>query len=165
VRAVLVEHAVPIDRDAVLELFEASVPVVFRDVVREPLLAAFGDTPDEERCLVARDRSGGAITGFALYGFVAGAAGAGRLRAAGVAPMARRRGVGLALVENVVAELRDDGARFVIAELADAPEMRFVSVLLDACGFAEEARAADLVREGVAMRYLVRRLAGPGRPA
>jgi GNAT superfamily N-acetyltransferase len=79
--------------------------------------------------------------------------------------MARRRGVGRALVETAVAELRDDGARFVIAELADAPEMRFVSVLLDACGFAEEARAGDLVRDGMAMRYLVRRLAGPTRPA
>lgn len=164
-RDVLVEHATPDDRDAVLELLEASVPVLFREVVREPLVAALGETSDDERCLVARDRSGGAITGFALYGFVAGAAGAGRLRAAGVAPMARRRGVGRALVETVVAELRDDGARFVIAELADAPEMRFVSVLLDACGFGEEARASDLVRDEMAMRYLVRRLAGPGRPA
>jgi len=165
VRAVLVEHATSGDRDAVLQLFEASVPVAFRDVVREPLVAAFSETPDDERCLVARDRSGGAITGFALYGFVAGAAGAGRLRAAAVAPLARRRGVGRALVENVVAELRDDGARFVIAELADAPEMRFLSVLLEACEFAEEGRAGDLVRDGMAMRYLVRRLAGPHRPA
>jgi GNAT superfamily N-acetyltransferase len=164
VRAPVIESAAPVDRDAILELLEASVPVAFRAPVREPLEVALSDAPSDERCLVARDRSGGAITGFALFGFVAGAAGAGRLRATGVAPLARRRGVGRALVESVVAELRDEGARFVIAELADAPEMRFVSVLLEACGFAEESRANDLVRDGVAMRYLVRRLAGRARP-
>ena len=157
-RAPLVERASPADRDAVLALFEASVPAAFRDVAHDALRAALAGS-EEERCMVARDRARGAVTGFVLFGFVAGAVGAGRIRAVGVAPLARRRGVGRALVDASVSDLRDEGARFVLVELPDAPEARFASLLLTACGFGEEARAGDLVRDGVDMRYLIRRLA------
>jgi ribosomal protein S18 acetylase RimI-like enzyme len=162
VRPALVALATPSDREAVLALFEASVPVVFRDLLEEPLRAALRGS-DEELCAVARDREAGALTGFVLFGFVAGADGAGRIRAVGVAPLARRRGVGRALVETAVAELRDQGARLVLVELPDTDEAHFVSVLLAACQFEEEARAARLVSDGIDMRYVVRRLAPPPR--
>ena len=63
----------------------------FRELIEEPLRAALGGSV-EELCTVSRDREGGALTGFVLFGFVPGAEGAGRIRAVGVAPLARRRG-------------------------------------------------------------------------
>lgn len=163
-REAVVAPATAADRDAVLAIFEASVPVAFRDLLEEPLRAALGGSV-EELCTVSRDREGGALTGFVLFGFVAGAEGAGRIRAVAVAPLARRRGVGRVLVESAVAALHDQGARFVLAELPDTDEARFVSVLLSACHFEEEARAANLVADGVDMRYVVRRLVAPTGPA
>lgn len=151
-------RATPADRDAVLELFEASVPVAFRNLAYDALRTAL-DGSDTERCAVSRDRTGGALTGFVLFGFVAGAIGAGKIRVVGVAPLARRRGVGRALVTAAVDELCNDDARFVLVELPDTDEARFASALLASCGFVEEARATDLVRDGVDMRFLVRRLA------
>ena len=150
--------ALPEDRDALVALANESIPVGHRAAVREFLAESLAD-PDasEERCVVARDREGGALTGFALFGFVAGATGAGRIRAVAVTPLARRRGVGRGLLETAVAELRDDGARFVVAEVPDEDEMGYFTLLLEACGFSEEGRAADLVRDGVAMRYVFRR--------
>ena len=96
------------------------------------------------------------MTGFVLFGIVPGTQGAGRMRAVAVAPLARRRGVGRALVTAALHALDERGARFALVELPDEPLMRFLSALLDACGFSEESRAADLVRDGVAMRYLRR---------
>ena len=115
----------------------------------------------EYRALVAEGEGGaggGAVTGVALYGLVAGTAGGGALYGVAVAPEARRRGNGRALVDAAAHALRGLGARFVLAELADDVALGSVARLLAASGFAEEARAADLVRDGVALRFLRRPL-------
>jgi ribosomal protein S18 acetylase RimI-like enzyme len=152
----VIEPATAADLAVLDALLEDAVPAVWRAVLRGPLHRAIRAPGPEERALVARDRLGGAAAGFALFGEVAGARGAGRLRVVAVAPLARRRGVGRALVDGVVVALRESGARFVLAEVPDEPDARCFAVLLEGCGFHEEARAADLVREGVAMRYVRR---------
>jgi ribosomal protein S18 acetylase RimI-like enzyme len=150
----------PTSHDAVVlhEVLRTSVPEAYRPLVEPPVSRAFDDPDGEERILLARDRPGGAVTGFVLFGIVPGTLGAGRVRAVAIAPLARRRGVGRALLTAAVQALDGRGARFVLVELPDDPPMRFFTALLDACGFVEEARAEDLVRNGVAMRYLRREL-------
>jgi len=91
------------------------------------------------------------VVGVVLHGTVAGSVGAGMLYGGAVAPTARRRGVGRALVEGAVASLAAAGSRVVFAELPDAAALADVQSLLRRSGFAETGRVADLVRDGVAM--------------
>ncbi|MBV6521745.1 MAG: hypothetical protein MNPFHGCM_01889 [Gemmatimonadaceae bacterium] len=115
-------------------------------------LAALGS----ERILVSRDGVVGTVTGFAIFGIVPGTEGAGRVRAIAVGPQARRRGLGRMLMNSALETLRNRNARFVLVELPDDPLLRRFESLLSSSGFVEETRAADLVRDGVAMRYLRR---------
>lgn len=144
----------PGDFAAVRALLDQSVPVSYRASIRPHLEQALRAPEGEEQLLLAHDRPGGAITGFVLFGIVPGTRGAGRVRAVAVAPLARRRGVGRALLRSACARLIAQHARFALAELPDEEQARFLWALLEAEGFAEEARAADLVRAGVAMRYV-----------
>lgn len=152
--------APPTSHDALvlLELMAASIPSAYHALIAPPLSRSLHETNGEELLLLARDRAAGAVTGFVLFGVVPGTLGAGRVRAVAVAPLARRRGVGRALLTAALSDLEARGARFALVELPDEPGMRFLAALLDACGFTEESRAADLVRDGVAMRYLRRDL-------
>lgn len=129
----------------------------YEAAAREVLAAAAAHPSDERRGLAAERRSG--LAGVLVYGVYAGAAGAGRLHLMLVAPNARRAGVGSALLERAVGRLRTEGARFLVAEVPDE------TALLDGCrsflfarDFFEEARVADLVREGVALTFLRRPL-------
>lgn len=142
------------DARAVRELAETGVPTRYRPVLREHLERALHNTDGDERLLLSRDRPNGAITGFVLFGVVPGTLGAGRIRGIAVGPMARRRGVGRALLTAACGELRELGARFVLVELPDDDESRFLWALLQAHGFREESRAAELVRPNVDMRYV-----------
>jgi ribosomal protein S18 acetylase RimI-like enzyme len=152
----LIDRATLDDAISVREVVRASVPVLYLPLIEPFLEQGLTGHSAEETVLVSRDREAGAITGVAVVGIVAGTLGAGRIRGVCVAPLARRRGVGRALLNESMEVLTESGARFALVELADEPEMRFLSALLEAGGFAEEARAADLVRDGVAMRYLRR---------
>lgn len=145
-----------IDASTIDALCRDSVPRAYLPVVAPPLAQGLADPGGEEQVLIARDRVGGAITGFSLFGVVPGTLGAGRIRAIGVAPLARRRGVGGALLNATCEALRAQGARFVLVELPDEPEARFLWALLEAADFREEDRASELVRPGVAMRYVRR---------
>ncbi|MFN8574994.1 MAG: GNAT family N-acetyltransferase [Gemmatimonadaceae bacterium] len=158
-----VTPALPSDADAVRALLATGVPASYRSLLHEHLERALIGTDREEHLLVSRDRPAGAVTGFALFGIVPGTIGAGRLRGIAIAPLARRRGVGRALLTAACRELQAVGARFVLVELPDEPEARFLWALLEAHDFREEARAAELVRPGVDMRY-VRRELGPRWP-
>ncbi|MEP7345232.1 MAG: GNAT family N-acetyltransferase [Gemmatimonadaceae bacterium] len=155
----VIERATLSDAAALRDVLEASVPEVYRSLVASPLSHALSASDEEERLLLSRDRLAGAVTGMVLFGIVPGTLGAGRVRGVAVAPLARRRGVGRALLTAAVQALEERGARFALVELPDEPAMRFLAALLEACGFAEESRAADLVRDGVAMRYMRRDLA------
>lgn len=158
--AVIVSSLTHVEVAALPELIGAGVPAIYSEVVVPHTQSAARNLEGEERILVARDRPGGAVTGFVLYGLVPGTSGAGRIRAVIVAPLARRRGVGRALLEAACDALERMSARFVMMELPDEPLMTFLTALIVTCGFAEEARAADLVAPGVAMRYFRRPLGG-----
>lgn len=157
----VVGPAAPTEIADLTALIESSVPLAYRTMLREPMERALKQPTREERVLVARDRRGGSAVGLAVYGEFAGASGAGRIRGVAVSPLARRRGIGRALISEAVRDLTLSNARFVLVELPDEPDMRFCAVLLEACGFREEARARDLVADGVAMRFLRRELQAP----
>ena len=95
----------------------------------------------------------GALEGIAIAGFTAGAQGAGALHSIVVAREARRRGTGRSLLDATVMALAEQGARFVIAEVADDPLFAPVQRLLTAAGFDSEARLADFVRDGVSLVF------------
>ncbi|MFL5578270.1 MAG: GNAT family N-acetyltransferase [Gemmatimonadaceae bacterium] len=123
--------------------------------------AALGAPGAEHRALVADE--GDAVTGVVLYGLVAGTVGAGAIFGLAVARDARRRGVGRALVDAAADALATLGGRFAVAELADDASLGGVAALLASAGFAEEARASDLVRDGVGLRFLLRPRDRPAR--
>jgi ribosomal protein S18 acetylase RimI-like enzyme len=70
---------------------------------------------------------------------------------------ARRRGIGRALVQRALDDLRLDGTRLVVAELAGSAENAPALQLLAACGFREEGAIADYYREGVPLLVLEHR--------
>lgn len=125
--------------------------------------AARASTGDGEyRAVVAVDDAG-SVAGLALYGLVAGTVGGGALYGLAVAEGARRRGVGRALVERACAELAALGARLAVAELPADPALgSALRALLESAGFAERSRVPDLVRDGVALAFLVRSLGTGG---
>jgi hypothetical protein len=61
-------------------------------------------------------------------------------------------------MESVATAARDSGARFLLAEVPDDPAMGAILTLLESHGFVEEARVPDFYRDGVALRFLERRL-------
>lgn len=146
------------DLDAVRALFEiegarhhyAARPIELLEA------AAAGGDEGEYRVLVADD--GASVRGAVVYGMVAGAVGTGMLHGVVVARDWRRRGTGRALADAACAALAASGARVVIAELPDDAALADVHALLSHAGFVEEARAPDLVRDGVAIVFRRREL-------
>lgn len=118
---------------------------------------AVGGGEGEYRALVAIDDT--MVRGAVVYGMVAGALGAGMLHGIAVAREWRRRGTGLALTDAACAALAESGARVVIAELPDEAVLSDVHALLASAQLREEARAPDLVRDGVAIVFRRRELA------
>jgi ribosomal protein S18 acetylase RimI-like enzyme len=127
----------------------------YHDRVVELLgLAAQGDI--EHQTLIVEHA--GSLAGFAIYGEIAGAAGAGRLHVVAVDPAGSAADVGARLVDAVVETLRRAGARFVLAEMPEDPALDGAVGVLRAAGFEQEARIPDLFREGVALVFLRKEL-------
>ena len=114
-------------------------------------LAIAGGGDDEHRALVAT--RGAALAGIVLFGAWAGTAGGARLHA--LAGDDQSRDV---LLAAALGESRAAGARYLLAELADEPALRPLREALRRAGFGEEARVADLVRDGVDLVMLARPL-------
>jgi ribosomal protein S18 acetylase RimI-like enzyme len=119
--------------------------------------AAAGRIEPEAAGLVAI--SGDRLAGVAVYGEVAGAVGAGKMHGMAVAADSQRLGVARSLIDAFVADLARRGARFVIVEFPDAPELAAGRSLLLQCKFAEESRVNDFFLDGVALSFLRRDLA------
>jgi ribosomal protein S18 acetylase RimI-like enzyme len=113
--------------------------------------AAAGGAEGEYSALV--DANGDEVRGAVVYGLVAGAIGTGMVYGVAVAAENRRRGAGRALIEAACDDLVAAGARVAIAELPDDAVLSDVHALLARAGFVEEARAPDLVRDGVAIVF------------
>jgi ribosomal protein S18 acetylase RimI-like enzyme len=95
--------------------------------------------------------AGGAVTGLAMHGLVAGASGTGALLWVAVDPSWRRRGVARALVADALGDLAGTGARLAVAEVAgSADHAPMIGVLVDA-GFEREGEVADFYRDGVSL--------------
>ena len=100
----------------------------------------------------------GRVVGVAVYGLVAGAEGAAKMHGMAVAPEAQRHGIARALIEAFVDALRGRGARFVLVEFPDAPELAVGRTLLQQAKFVEESRVKDYFRDGIALVFLRRDL-------
>ena len=147
------------DLDAVRALFEiegARHHYAARPIELLEAAAAAGGDEGEYRVLVADD--GGSVRGAVVYGMVAVAVGTGMLHGVVVAREWRSRGTGRALADAACAALAASGARVVIAELPDDAALSDVHALLSRAGFIEEARAPDIVRDGVAIVFRRREL-------
>jgi ribosomal protein S18 acetylase RimI-like enzyme len=97
------------------------------------------------------------IEGVIVFGFFAGANGAGRLQLAVVEEGSRRAQVGRMLAEEAFALLRAEGARFVLAELPeDERALPGARAFLEALEFRLESRVEDFFRDGVALTFMRR---------
>jgi ribosomal protein S18 acetylase RimI-like enzyme len=113
-------------------------------------------SPSEASAIVAE--SDGRLVGVAVFGLVAGAEGAGKMHGMAVAPEAQRHGIARALIEAFVEDLQQRGARFVLVEFPDAPELAGGRTLLQHAKFVEESRIKDYFRDGIALVFLRRDL-------
>jgi ribosomal protein S18 acetylase RimI-like enzyme len=130
---------------------------LYAEAPRAALVRALsGAAPSEAAGVVAT--SGGEVIGVAVYGEVAGAAGAGKMHGMAVSSDARRHGVARLLIEALVDDLAARGARFVLVEFPDAPELAVGRTLLEHSRFAEESRIPDFFRDGIALCFLRRAL-------
>ena len=133
------------------------------------LLGALGVTPYIDRALETLDRTercpddehrgllierDGTVAGLALFGRITGAEGATRLNVLALAPEIDPDEVGGRLIASVSTLMRDEGARFLMAELPDDPALGSVLAVLREHGFREEARVPDFYRDGVALTFM-----------
>jgi len=118
--------------------------------------ALAAESPSESSGLVAE--ADGRLAGVAVFGLVAGTEGAAKMHGMAVAPDAQRHGIARALIEAFVGELQRRGARFVVVEFPDAPELAGGRTLLQHAKFVEESRVKDYFRDGIALVFLRRDL-------
>jgi ribosomal protein S18 acetylase RimI-like enzyme len=103
--------------------------------------------------------AGDDIEGVIVFGIFGGTSGAGRLHLVAVENRARRAGVARALVSAAIESLAESHARFILAELPEAPrELPGSRDFLEALGFREESRVDDFYRDGIALAFLRREL-------
>lgn len=94
------------------------------------------------------------IVGVALFGTVAGARSVVKLHGV-IAP---ERAVAEALVDAVRRASEHSGERMIVTEVPDDAPFATTAAALEAGGFVEEGRVPDFVRDGVALRLMVRPL-------
>lgn len=161
----LLRPLAPPDLDAALEILREVVSGSPHGEELGAVLHRAAMAPsDEARGIVGVQ--GDAVVGVVVYGEFAGASGASRVHLVAIAEPVRGVGIGTALMARAIEELRSRGARLVLAEVPDDPEvLGDYWAFLAACGFREEARVPDHVRDGVALAFLRRDLGAPGTAA
>lgn len=120
------------------------------------LVAATAKGDPECRGLVLEQE--GSLRALVVYGLVAGVANAWRIMLLVLAQDVELRDIGRVVVEAVVDRVREDGARFLMAELPADTVMGAALTVLRASRFRQEARIADFFRDGVALLFLRREL-------
>lgn len=138
------------------------VPAAADLLARDPCWADHGERPSWVLDTVAGETAehaavgsfdGSELRAFASYNFVAGAEGAGAISCIARADDSS----GIAVLSAAVKTLADRGARLIVAELPDLPEMERYASLLALGGFAPEAFVRDYYADGIGMRVLVAR--------
>jgi hypothetical protein len=143
----------------------ADVPAAAELLACDPCWADSGERPSWVLDTIAGKSNGehsalGSFAGddlraFVSFNFVAGADRTGAISCVARADEAS----GIAVLAAAVKELSASGARLIVAEFPDLPEMRHYADLLTLGGFASEAYVNDYYADGVGMRILVARLA------
>ena len=146
-------------------LSSADIPAAARLLECDPCWADSGERPSwilttiaghsdaEHSALGSFD--GDQLRAFVSYNFVAGAD-----RTGAISCVARvDEASGIAALSAAVKELSAGGARLIVAELPDVPQMRGYADLLALGGFAAESYVSDYYADGIGMRILVARLA------
>ena len=126
----------------------------YRARALELLNSALEFEDPEYMALLAFDADELRLRGLALFGTVAGARAVAKVH--GV--VARERDTAIALLDAVRRAGEHAGERMIVCELPDDAPFAVAAEALAAAGFTEEGRVADFVREGVALRLLVRPL-------
>ena len=143
----------------------ADVPAAAELLACDPCWADNGERPSWVLDTIAGNSGGehsalGSFAGdemkaFVSFNFVAGADRTGAISCIARADEAS----GIAALSAAVKELSAGGARLIVAELPDLPEMKSYAELLTLAGFTDEATVSDYYSDGVGMRVLVARLA------
>lgn len=143
----------------------ADVPAAAKLLACDPCWADNGERPSWVLETIAGEPGGehsalGSFDGDELRAFVSFNFVAGADRTGAISCVARAdEASGIAALSAAVKELSSGGARLIVAELPDVPEMRSYAELLTLGGFSHEAYVSDYYADGVGMRILVARLA------
>ncbi|MGK2933726.1 MAG: hypothetical protein ACSLFE_00575 [Gemmatimonadaceae bacterium] len=146
----------------------ADVPAAAELLACDPCWADNGERPSWVLDTIAESSNGehaalGSFAGDELRAFVSFNFVAGADRTGAISCVARAdEASGIAALSAAVKELSAGGARLIVAELPDLPEMHNYSELLTLGGFAAEAYVNDYYADGIGMRVLVARLATNG---
>jgi len=106
----------------------------------------------EHMALLAVTGSDAPLVGLVLFGTVAGARAVVKVHG-----VLGRRDAAVALLEAVRHASEQSGERMIVCELPDDAPFAAAADALAASGYTEEGRVPDFVRDGVALRLLVRR--------
>lgn len=126
----------------------------YRTRALEVLECALRFDDAEYMALLAMGGDDARIVGMALFGTVAGAHAVVKLHGL----LAKEPASARALTEAVIRASQQSGERMIVCELPDDPEFAMAASALASLGFVEQGRVPDFVREGVALRLLVRPL-------
>jgi hypothetical protein len=129
----------------------------YRARALEVLESALRFEDSEFMALLAVDGEPERLAGITVFGTVAGARSVVKLHGVITSELAPAR----ALVEAVRRASEHSGERMIVCELPDDVPFATAIAALEADGFVEEGRVPDFVREGVALRLLVRPLYDP----
>ena len=124
----------------------------YRERMVELLESALRFDDPEYLAVLAFAGSDYELVGLTLFGTVAGAQAVVKVHAV----VSREHAVALALLEAVRDASERSGERMIVCELPDDEPFARVADALMTAGYAEEGRVPDFIRDGIALRLLVR---------
>ena len=146
----------PADAEGVRALVMASLGVTpYVDRALELVTQSERSDPEVRSLLIERD---GTVAALGLFGPIAGTQGTWKLHSLLLAERIDPRRVGGPIVDAVVATVRREGGRMLVAELPADPAIGKVLSLLRAMGFKQEGRIPDFFRDEVALLFLRREM-------
>lgn len=145
----------PEDADAARALLSAQFAGTrYRERALELLDSALQFDDPEYMALLAFSEDAARLLGVVLFGTVTGARGVVKVHAV----VAREREPIVALLDAVRQASEHSGERMLVCELPDDAPFAVAAEALEASDYVEEGRVPDFVRDGVALRLLVRPL-------